>query len=158
HISTTIPKAMHEGASGTLFESQSNGTWRYDYFANNGLGQWTQLTVWPASTLSAAQDNTFVGSYSTGLVGTDELDKTGWHKLTPLVAKNLAVASDNHVYGGYTNATCYYDGVWHEIASAAPNAMDASPGGALFASYANGTWEYNPAVNHWTQLSPNAAK
>jgi hypothetical protein len=139
HISNAIPNAMDEGASGTLFESQPGGTFRYDYFANNGQGKWTQLTVNKASALNAAHDNTFFGSYASG---TWEFDNSGWHLLTSNVATKLAAVSDNHVYGSYGGnvaGTWYFNGAWHLIAPAVPNAMDASPGGALFASYAIGT-------------------
>jgi hypothetical protein len=157
-IATEIPNAMHEGSDGTLFASFPGlGTFRYDY----GSNQWTGLTSWVARTLSASQDNTLFASFS---AGTYEFNGSQNHQLTPLVATELAAVGNNDVYMSFGAFSPYY-GTWqynsnlgsiamYRLNTAVPSAMAASPGGALFVSYVDGTYEYN---NVFTRLTTSIA-
>jgi hypothetical protein len=156
HLNEADPIAMHEGADGTLFASYNNGpflgTWRYDF----GPNQWTEVTGAVASTLSASsKDNTLFASFSGQ--GTWEFNGS-WHQLASHDATMLAAVSNNDVYavfsGDKTGTWQANNNGWNKLTSAVPVAMDASPGGALYVSYGDGTYEYNGG---WTQLDDRVA-
>jgi hypothetical protein len=144
---------MHEGSDGTLFASDSNGTFRYDYGSNH----WSQLTTAQATALTAAKDNTFFGSYSNG---TYEFNGS-WHLLSSNIARNLAGVSNEDVFLSFNSGTYWYaSGAFTQISPNMPSVMAANSDGTLFASYGgtvHGTWEYHPAAG-WTQLDPEPAK
>jgi hypothetical protein len=156
NINPAIPVAMKEGRDGTLFASYNSGphlgTWRYDYGSNN----WTLMTSWTASVLSASQsDNTLFASFSGQ--GTWEFNGS-WHQLASHDAFNLAAVQNGEVYavfGGDKAGTWHADnGGWHQLTTASPVAMDASPDGALYVSYSDGTYEYDGG---WTKITPDVA-
>jgi hypothetical protein len=152
HISSLMPWTMKEGADGTLFFSDSTGTYRYDYGTNHR----TLLTSWSANTLSASQDNTLFVSFFNG-TGTWEFNGS-WHNLTSLAAIKLSAVSNEDVYmtftGDSTNpnggAWRYNHGGWNKLSTRTPYVMDATSDGVLFASYSDGTYEYNGG---WTKLN-----
>jgi hypothetical protein len=151
-ITSWIPSIMAEGADGTLFATfpYGGGTWRYDY----GSNQWTELTNQTAVALSAATDNTFFGSFTSG---TYEYNGS-WYRLTTDIASQLAAVSNHNVYLSLGSGTWQADhGSWTQLTSAIPIAMAASPDGTLFASYDGyGTFEWT-ADGGWVQRAMNAA-
>jgi hypothetical protein len=161
-INSAVPIAMKEGTDGTLFASYNSGprlgTWRYDYGSNN----WTGITGAVASVLSASQsDNTLFASFSGG--GTWEFNGI-WHQLASHDATMLAAVSNNDVYASLTGTrtgTWHYNNGWNQLTTAVPIAMDASPDGAMYASYSDGTYNYQGWSDlfdsGWTKVTSKVA-
>lgn len=167
-ITAALPKAMDEGADGTLFASFTSGTFRYNYWSNS----WTKLTGATTTVLSAASDNTLVASYNSG---TWEYGSTGWHKETVAIANCVAAAYDNYFFANfgsgngstqglfrYNNGWTSLSGTFYGTGGGAP-AMDASASGRLFVSgfrwvnriRVHGTWMF--VGNSDTQLTAAVA-
>jgi hypothetical protein len=136
---------MKEGEDGTLFVSYNTGphvgTWRYDY----GTNQWTGLAGWTASVLGASHDDNTVFATFSGQ-GTWEYDGS-WHQLASHDAYNLAGVTDGDVYavfgGDKTGTWRANNGSWQKLTAAVPVAMDATYPGVMFASYSDGTYQYD---------------
>lgn len=149
HLTQHQPMAMDEGQDGVLYASYGDGTYRYNYDTNH----WYKLTSSTTTVLSAPDvGNCLFASFDSG---TFRWKGSAWLKTADAEARLLAAVDDKEYYGAFGDGTYRWDAnqghqLWTKITSAYAYAMDASSGGALFASYGNGTFEFENGWQHMT--------
>src|SRR6516162_9729101 len=150
------------------FGADSNGTYAWDSIAQSRR----QIDPAIPVAMTEGMDGTLFASYNGQGTWRYDYGINSWTPLTSWTASVLSASqSDNALYlsfSGDKTGTWEAHGGWYQLTSAVPLAMDATPGGTLYASFSygdpasGGTWSYNPGnfwtgYNYWMRLTTDVA-